>query len=325
MSLLVKGTTKLSRLEIDADKDWGGYGITNLKQVAAGMGKGDIIYQDVGLVALLNKLSPTYGVGTSFLHVKSLGGGVFVPEWADIQSIVAYITAGLNRVVQMPALDILVPAIAKIVAENHSGGGYSTPRLIAVPVPGVGRTAAEDHSGGGFTIPRALSIAAPELGDDATLLYERYQTGEDAALNVYGSNWEAQTFTPAATHDATRINLKLARYGSPGTVTVGIRATSGGLPSGADLVSTIFDGNALATSAPWKLIVITAQSLLAGTKYGIVVRATGGDVNNYLVWRADVTSPTYTGGARCYSSDIGVTWAEDTSKDFIFEEGVGQV
>ena len=36
------GITKLSELEIDADKDWQGFGITNIKEVAAAMAKGDL-------------------------------------------------------------------------------------------------------------------------------------------------------------------------------------------------------------------------------------------------------------------------------------------
>jgi len=42
MSLLAKGITKLSELEIDADKDWQVKGITNIKQVAASMVIGNL-------------------------------------------------------------------------------------------------------------------------------------------------------------------------------------------------------------------------------------------------------------------------------------------
>ncbi|MDD5539699.1 MAG: hypothetical protein PHG61_03305 [Candidatus Marinimicrobia bacterium] len=41
--MLIKGITKLSELLIDADKDWNAKGITNIKQVAALMSKGDIL------------------------------------------------------------------------------------------------------------------------------------------------------------------------------------------------------------------------------------------------------------------------------------------
>ena len=37
-------TTKLSEVEIDCDKDWAFFGITSLKELAAGMAKGDLVY-----------------------------------------------------------------------------------------------------------------------------------------------------------------------------------------------------------------------------------------------------------------------------------------
>ena len=48
MSLWIKSTgiTKLSELEIDADKDWQLKGITNIKEVAAGMAAGHVIQHD---------------------------------------------------------------------------------------------------------------------------------------------------------------------------------------------------------------------------------------------------------------------------------------
>ena len=55
--LLAKaGITKLSELIIDADKDWNGKGITNLKELASGMGQGDIVQR--GSSGVLEKLSP---------------------------------------------------------------------------------------------------------------------------------------------------------------------------------------------------------------------------------------------------------------------------
>jgi len=56
MSLLIKSTgiSKLSELEIDADKEWQLKGVTNIKQVAAGMGVGHVVQQDgVKLVTIV--------------------------------------------------------------------------------------------------------------------------------------------------------------------------------------------------------------------------------------------------------------------------------
>jgi hypothetical protein len=38
--------TKLSEYEINADKDWQDFGITNVQQLAAGMAKGDMLFFD---------------------------------------------------------------------------------------------------------------------------------------------------------------------------------------------------------------------------------------------------------------------------------------
>lgn len=54
--LLTKaGITKLSQLLIDADKDWGGYGMFNLKELAPGMQRGDVLTHNG---TILVKLSP---------------------------------------------------------------------------------------------------------------------------------------------------------------------------------------------------------------------------------------------------------------------------
>jgi len=54
-NFLTKGISKLSELQIDADKDWEGKGISNLKELASGMQTGDIIYRGPGGLV---KLSP---------------------------------------------------------------------------------------------------------------------------------------------------------------------------------------------------------------------------------------------------------------------------
>ena len=58
MSLLVlpKAALALSELEIDVDKDWQGFGITNLKSLATGMQKGDVLSHDGVRIV---RLSPT--------------------------------------------------------------------------------------------------------------------------------------------------------------------------------------------------------------------------------------------------------------------------
>ncbi len=157
-------------------------------------------------------------------------------------------------------------------------------------------------------------------------MYESYNTGDDSSNNVYGANWYAQTFTPSVAHTIKSVKLKLYKVGSPGNVTVSIRATSGGHPTGSDLCSGIINGNTLNSTSPGSWYEITLGSgynLSASTMYAIVVRAPSGTYPspaNYLVWRRDASSPTYGGGCREGSTNGGSTWTSNTNRDMMFEE-----
>jgi hypothetical protein len=154
--------------------------------------------------------------------------------------------------------------------------------------------------------------------------YEYYNTGDDSPVGIYDAYWSAQTFTPSTAHKITSVKLLLYRLGSPGTITVGIRATDGsGHPTGADLCSGITDGNTLPTGSPyeWREISLGAgYNLAAGTKYAIVVRAPSGNSTNKVNWRFDSTSPTYAGGNYQASYDSGSSWTTDNTFDFMFED-----
>jgi len=100
----------------------------------------------------------------------------------------------------------------------------------------------------GLVLVIATQMAIPILAAPSHL-YEYYNTGDDSSQSVYGSNWYAQTFTSSIAHTITSVKLKLYRTGSPGTVTVSIRATDGsGHPILPDLCSGTTDGNTLPTA-----------------------------------------------------------------------------
>lgn len=50
------GITKLSELIIDADKDWGGHGISEIKEIAAGSTRGCLYQRNGGVMV---KIAPT--------------------------------------------------------------------------------------------------------------------------------------------------------------------------------------------------------------------------------------------------------------------------
>ena len=155
-------------------------------------------------------------------------------------------------------------------------------------------------------------------------LYEYYNSGDDGYADVYDIAWKAQTFTPAIAHKITSVKLKLYRVGNPGTVTVSIKATSNGHPTGEDLCSGTTNGNTLTTdlAGEWREITLgNGYDLSAAVKYAIVVRVLLGDwEENHIHWLIDGSDPTYAGGCFEASVDSGSNWISYPAYDLMFEE-----
>lgn len=149
-----------------------------------------------------------------------------------------------------------------------------------------------------------------------------YNTDDTGGKIFYDGAWAAQTFTAADNYTASGVQIKLYRLGDPGTVTVSLRATAAGVPTGADLVSGSINGSSLTTNVGggWEEATFSSsQALTSGTVYAIVVRATSASYPYSAVyWRLDSTSPTYAGGSYIYSSDSGSTWTAYAAGDFMF-------
>jgi hypothetical protein len=156
--------------------------------------------------------------------------------------------------------------------------------------------------------------------------YDYYKTGDD---NVYvacfGANQAAQTFKASGSYTITKVKLLLYAAGTdhqPGTITVTINTTLTGKPTATILCSGTTNGNTLPTGSPyeWREITLGAgAALTGGTTYSIVVSAPSGNNNNRLQWRDDASSPTYTNGTCCYSSNSGSTWTADAAADQMFD------
>lgn len=153
-------------------------------------------------------------------------------------------------------------------------------------------------------------------------LYEYYNANDDSADFICGAQWCAQTFTVGTSgHMVTSVKLLLYRVGSPQTITVGIRATDSGHPTGSDLTNGTINGNSLTenTAGAWYKIALTEYTLSASTKYAIAVRAPSATSGNYLFWRMDISATTYAGGNFEHSVNSGGTWTSDIDYDGMFE------
>jgi hypothetical protein len=107
-------------------------------------------------------------------------------------------------------------------------------------------------------------------------------------------------------------------------LTVGIRLTSGGHPTGGDLCSGTINGNTLTddSAGEWYEITLSSYNLTADTKYAIVCRALTGGMFNEVDWRCSgpgtPLSP-YSRGNGEESVNSGSSWT-DTGLDLMFEE-----
>lgn len=161
--------------------------------------------------------------------------------------------------------------------------------------------------------------------------YESNIGSADASDNIFGANWSGQTFTPTTTHKCSIVLAILYRFGSPASVTCQIRTTDGdGKPTTA-VLGTATNSNAanlpLASQAIYTPFYFSSGvQLTANTKYAIVFSCSSGDGSNYVLAGLDISSPAYTGGSECFSTNSGNTWSLTTARDYTgFIEGTGPV
>ncbi len=166
--------------------------------------------------------------------------------------------------------------------------------------------------GGDYQIPLWLS---PGCIDTVT-------SGDNSANNFQATNWESQTVAVQHTGYITAVKIKLYRVGDPQDVTVSIRETAAGLPTGLDLSSATVDCTSITTSTTGEWITFTLTSpvlVIEGATYAIVVRAPSGSTpSNYANWRFSSTS-IYSGGSRCYSTNSGSSWTAYATQDYTFD------
>ncbi len=161
----------------------------------------------------------------------------------------------------------------------------------------------------------------------AVIQFENYFTGEDNNTVIHDDTWRAQTFTLGGSAiliggGQKSVVLKMFRIGSPGDITVSIKATSAGLPTGADLIAATVNGDIFTTDSGGANVQVDftpTVRLEANTKYAIVFRALTGSGGQEAYSLTDASSPTYSGGSLITSSDAGVNWSAVSDQDCLFQ------
>jgi hypothetical protein len=135
--------------------------------------------------------------------------------------------------------------------------------------------------------------------------------------------WTGQTFIPAVTGILVKADIQLFCNGcgaTPPNLTLSVRNTSGGLPTGADLANTTILGSTFASGST---VTFTASfgspaTLTAGTQYALILRPVSAPAGSGYFWIRSSPS-TYASGQRVLSSDSGSTWTADSTRDYNFK------
>jgi hypothetical protein len=151
-----------------------------------------------------------------------------------------------------------------------------------------------------FLIALSVSVRAT--------VYERYTTGSpNDVQSCYGFANPGQSFTVGTTstneeHTLQSITIYVSKVGSPGTMTIHFRAASSGLPTGSDLSTGTFDGNALSTSASTVTVDMTTFDLQPSTQYCFHITG-GSDAENMVRVYSyyDALGGPYSGGGMFFA------------------------
>jgi hypothetical protein len=135
--------------------------------------------------------------------------------------------------------------------------------------------------------------------------------------------WTGQTFIAAVNGSIVKADVQLFCNGcgaTPPNLTLSVRATSAGLPTGADLTTATIPGSAFASGASvtFTATFVTPVALTSGTQYALILRPVSAPAGSGYFWIRSSPS-TYANGSRVLSADSGATWSADTTRDYNFK------
>jgi hypothetical protein len=158
---------------------------------------------------------------------------------------------------------------------------------------------------------------------NAPAIDQQNTAGTSTGTGFGTPNWTGQTFIAAVTGQLVKADIQLFCNGcgaTPPNLTLSVRATAAGLPTGADLASVTVPGSAFA-SGNTTLFTATFGSpatLTSGTHYALILRPVAVPAGSGYFWIRSSPS-TYANGSRVLSADSGGTWSSDTTRDYNFK------
>jgi hypothetical protein len=142
----------------------------------------------------------------------------------------------------------------------------------------------------------------------------------NSGVGITITTWGGQTFTPAVTGQLKSADIRLFCSGCAGTtpnLTLSVRATSAGLPTGSDLAAATITGFNDGSANFHTATFATPATLTAGTQYALLLRPTANPSAGTYALILSVTSggqgfDVYSGGARLSGASSGTVWTIPT-------------
>src|SRR5438270_13179092 len=151
---------------------------------------------------------------------------------------------------------------------------------------------------------------------NAPAINQQNTTLGNNGVGITITTWGGQTFTPSVTGQFTRADINLFCSGCTGTtpdLTLSLRATAGGLPTGADIASATVTGFNSGAAGFHTANFSSPPTLTAGTQYAVVIRPTANpSAGTYALTRSGAQTTgadVYPGGTRVSGATSGTVWS----------------
>src|SRR5579859_4369763 len=220
-----------------------------------------------------------------------------------------------------PGITVSFPGFNSVTLTNIviNDGATTTQDFSLTPAPASGCLTDTTQSDFQAGIPTNCDLTSSP-GDitlvNAPNIDQQNTTIGNSGVGITTTTFGGQTFTPSVTGQLVKADINLFCSGCTGTtpnLTLSLRATSGNLPTGADLASATITGFNSGAAVYYTGTFSTPPTLTAGTKYALVIRPTvNPSPGVYALTRSGTStlgSDVYAGGTRVSGATSGTVWS----------------
>jgi hypothetical protein len=186
--------------------------------------------------------------------------------------------------------------------------------VLAPPGACLVDTTQADFSGGALTNLDITTSPGNVTLTNAPSVDQQNTNITSSGFTFNATNWGGQTFVAGVTAPLVSADVALfcsACTGTTPNITLSVRATSAGLPTGADLATATIPGFNSGTTSYRTGTFTTPLNVTAGTQYALIIRPVSNPSAGSYVYLVSAAATAYTNGSEVFSGNSGATWAAD--------------